>query len=126
MSAASRVVKPGGTIICVAECRDGLPTHGSYGKVLASQPSPQCLLDMIRTPGYRMPDQWQVQIQAQIQLAAKVLVKTRGLSHSELQAAHFQPIDDVESAVRDALRAAGPESTLCVLPQGPQTIPYLS
>jgi nickel-dependent lactate racemase len=126
MSAASRVVKPGGTIICAAECRDGLPSHGAYGRVLAAQPTPECLLEMIKTPGYAMPDQWQVQIQAQIQMAAKVLVKADGLSHSELKAAHLQPIDDVESAVCEALRAAGPEATLCVLPQGPQTIPYLS
>jgi nickel-dependent lactate racemase len=126
ISAAARVVKPGGTIICAAECRDGLPNHGAYGRVLASQPSPQCLLDMIKSPGYAMADQWQVQIQAQIQLAANVLVKTRGLSHDELKAAHFQPIDDVDAAVCDALRVAGPESTLCVLPQGPQTIPYVS
>ena len=126
MSAAARVVKPGGTIVCAAECRDGLPAHGAYGQVLASQPTPERLLQMINTPGYAMPDQWQVQIQAQIQTAAKVLVKTRGLSHAELTAAHFQPIDDVESAVCDALRASGPGAMLCVLPQGPQTIPYLA
>jgi len=40
MSAAAKVVKPGGTIVCAAECRDGLPNHGSYGQVLASRPSP--------------------------------------------------------------------------------------
>ena len=32
MSAAAEVVRPGGTIICAAECRDGLPAHGSYGR----------------------------------------------------------------------------------------------
>src|SRR3954447_4445445 len=73
MSAAAKIVKPGGTIICAAECRDGLPSHGSYGEVLASQPSPEKLLAMITAPGYSVPDQWQVQIQAQVQLKAKVL-----------------------------------------------------
>ena len=34
MSAAAEVVRPGGTIICAAECRDGLPDHGSYGRML--------------------------------------------------------------------------------------------
>ncbi len=34
MSAAAKIVKHGGTIICAAECRDGLPSHGSYGAVL--------------------------------------------------------------------------------------------
>lgn len=125
MSAAAKIVKPGGTIICAAECRDGLPNHGSYGEILGSQPDPESLLAMINSPGYARPDQWQVQIQAQIQLKARVLVKATGLSHTALRAAHFEPIDDVEAAVLGALRSAGPGATLCVLPQGPQTIPYI-
>jgi hypothetical protein len=32
----------------------------------------------------------------------------------------------VSRAVEDALSQAGAASTLCVLPQGPQTIPYLA
>jgi nickel-dependent lactate racemase len=125
MSAAAQIVKPGGTIICAAECRDGLPSHGSYGAVLASQPTPAGLLAMIVSPGYAAPDQWQVQIQAQILLKAAVQVKASGLSHDALRAAHFTPIDDVSAAVSDALRRAGAGASLCVLPQGPQTIPYV-
>jgi len=125
MSAAAKVVKPGGTIVCAAECRDGLPSHGSYGEVLASQPSPEKLLAMITAPGYSVPDQWQVQLQAQLQLKARVMVKTSGLTPDAVRAAHFQPVDDVAAAVSCALREAGPDATLCVLPNGPQTIPYL-
>jgi nickel-dependent lactate racemase len=125
MSAAAKVVKPGGTIVCAAECRDGLPSHGSYGEVLASQPSPEKLLAMINAPGYSRPDQWQVQIQAQLQMKAAVMVKTGGLTPDAVRAAHFQPVDDVGAAVSDAMRRAGPHATLCVLPHGPQTIPYL-
>jgi len=124
MSAAAKVVKRGGTIVCAAECRDGLPAHGSYGEVLASRSSPRELLAMITAPGYSKPDQWQVQIQAQVQTKARVLVKTSGLSAREIRAAHFEPVDDVGAAVAGALSAAGPQATLCVLPQGPQTIPY--
>jgi nickel-dependent lactate racemase len=125
MSAAARVVKPGGTIVCAAECRDGLPDHGSYGSILASQPTPERLLAMIHEPGFAKPDQWQVQIQAQIQRTARVLVKADGLSPDQIRAAHCEPVDDVEGAVGDALSTAGPEATLCVLPRGPQTIPYV-
>jgi nickel-dependent lactate racemase len=125
MSAAAKVVKPGGTIVCAAECCDGLPSHGSYGEVLASQSSPAKLLAMISAPGYSRPDQWQVQIQAQLQLKATVMVKTGGLTPAAVRAAHFQPVDDVGAAVSEALRDAGPHATLCVLPHGPQTIPYL-
>jgi len=126
MSAAAKIVKPKGTIVCAAECRDGLPSHGSYGQVLASQPSPERLLSMITAPGYSVPDQWQVQVQAQIQMKADVLVKTDGLGAAEVRAAHFEPVDDVTLAVRRALGRAGGSATLCVLPQGPQTIPYLA
>jgi len=125
MSAAAKVVKPGGTIVCAAECCDGLPSHGSYGQVLASQPSPAKLLAMINAPGYSVPDQWQVQIQAQLQIKATVMVKTGGLTPDAVRAAHFQPVDDVGAAVAEAMRHAGPGATLCVLPHGPQTIPYL-
>ena len=125
MSAAAKVVRAGGTIVCAAECRDGLPAHGSYGHVLASQPTPAALLDMITAPGYSVPDQWQVQIQAQIQLKAHVKIKTGGLDCAAVRAAHFEPIEDVAAAVSEAMRAAGSHATLCVLPHGPQTIPYV-
>jgi len=124
MSAAAKVVKPGGAIVCVAQCCDGLPAHGSYGDILASQPSPSHLLAMIKSPGYSVPDQWQVQIQAQVQLKARVLVKS-ALTGDAVRAAHFEPIDDVAATVRELLRTANQPATLCVLPQGPQTIPYL-
>jgi nickel-dependent lactate racemase len=125
MSAAAKIVKDGGTIICASECRDGIPNHGAYGQILASKSSPRELLDMITTHGYSVADQWQVQIQAMIQLKAKVLVKADCLTDQQIRAAHFQPISDVASAVDEALHVSGPEATVCVLPHGPQTIPYL-
>jgi nickel-dependent lactate racemase len=126
MSAAAKVVKEAGTIICAAECRDGIPNHGAYGEILASRRSPRELLDMITAPGFSRPDQWQVQIQALVQLKARVLVKAGCLSDDQIRAAHFQPIDDISIAVGQALNDAGPHATLCVLPNGPQTIPYLA
>ena len=126
MSAAAKVVKQGGTIVCASECRDGIPDHGSYAEILASRSSPAELLSMIEAPGYRVADQWQVQIQAMIQEKARVQVKAGMLSGDQLGAAHFESADNVTSAVESALREAGPDATLCVLPQGPQTIPYLA
>jgi hypothetical protein len=32
---------------------------------------------------------------------------------------------DVEACVQDLLQKYGPQATLAVLPEGPQTIPYL-
>src|ERR1700678_1777785 len=125
MSAARQIARPGGTIVCAAECRDGFPDHGSYRQVLASAPSPQALLEAILARPQTVPDQWQVQIQAQIQAANRVVMHTSYLSDSDLAAAHLEQADDLTTAVADALAAAGPGARLCVLPEGPQTIPYL-
>jgi len=47
------------------------------------------------------------------------------MSDHEIRAAHFEPVHDVSEGVLAEMTAAGPAATLCVLPQGPQTIPYL-
>jgi lactate racemase len=125
MSAARQVARPGGTIICAAECRDGFPDHGSYRQVLASAASPQALLDDIAARPQTVPDQWQVQIQAQIQTANRVVMRTSYLSDSELATAHLEQTKDITGTVSDALAAAGSGARLCILPEGPQTIPYL-
>lgn len=126
VSAAAQVVKPGGAIICAAECSDGLPSHGEYGDILNQRDTPEDLLEMICAPGHNRHDQWEVQIQAQIQQQAQVFLKSDGLSHDDVRAAHLLPIDDVEATVLQQLDHAGNESRLCVLPEGPQTIPYLT
>ena len=126
MSAAAQVVKRGGVILCASECADGFPSHGEYLPILTERDSADGLLDMINAPGHNRHDQWEVQVQAQIQQRAEVLLKTDGLSADQVRSAHLTPIDDVAAATRDALGRFGPEARLCVLPEGPQTIPYLS
>ena len=126
MSAAAQVVRPGGAIVCAAECADGLPAHGEYGAILRARETPEALLEMIRAPGHDRHDQWEVQVQAQIQQRAAVFLKTDGLAPDEVRAAHLTPIDDVAETTREQLDRAGPGARVCVLPEGPQTIPYLA
>lgn len=126
MSAAAQIVTEGGTIICAAECSDGVPEHGQYRKILSEAPNPQSLLDMICEPGFDRHDQWQVQIQAQIQTKAQVLLKSGYLSKEQVRGAHIEPIDDLEQSIEFELEKFGADSRLCVLPEGPQTIPYIA
>lgn len=126
MSAADRVVADGGTIVVAAECAEGLPAHGSFAEVLRAAPSPAGLLDLIGSPGFAVPDQWQVQVLARILRRASVLVHCDGLDDAALTAAHLRPAPDVAEAVERALAGAGPDARVCYLPEGPQTIPYLA
>jgi nickel-dependent lactate racemase len=126
MSAAAQIVAEGGTIICAAECRDGVPEHGEYGRILLEGDSPEALLRSIETAPETTHDQWQVQIQAKVQMRAEVLLKSSYLTPEQVRAAHLEPVQDVASAVDAALRKHGPDARVCVLPEGPQTVPYLT
>jgi nickel-dependent lactate racemase len=126
MSAAAQVVKPGGTIVCAAECRDGFPAHGSFREELTSLASPQLLLDAIAARERTFPDQWNVQVQASIQATARVVMHTSYLSDDDLAAAHLEQTEDLGAFVEEALAGADADARVCVLPEGPQTIPYIA
>ena len=125
MSAAAQVVVDGGTILCAAECSDGIPDHGRYAELLGRGDSPEELLAQIEARPVTEPDQWQVQVQALIQRRARVLVKADGLSGEQLAAAHFEPATNLDAALAACL-AGRPDARVCVLPEGPQTIPYVA
>ena len=126
MSAANQVVREGGAIIIATACEDGLPYHGRYASLLAEAGTPQGILDMISQPGFSVQDQWQVQIQAQIQRRAEVYVYSDGLTDDQIQQALFLPCRDIEATVAHLQERYGPQARICVMPEGPQLIPYLS
>jgi lactate racemase len=125
MSAAYQVVRPGGLIVCAAECADGFPDHGSYREVLTSAASPEELLDVIAAREVTVPDQWQVQIQARIQAGSRVVMHTSALTDAELADAHLPQTGDIAATVAEEVAAVGDGARVCVLPEGPQTIPYV-
>jgi lactate racemase len=124
MSAAARIVRPGGAIFMVAACEDGVPNFGLYGELLERAGSPAQALAMIAAPGFQAQDQWQVQIQAQVQLQADVYVYSEGLSEQQIRRALLRPSLNVEETLRALVAEKG--NRVCVLPDGPQTIPYLT
>ena len=125
MSAAAQIVRPGGDIIVAAECWDGVPSHGEYQRLLWEADSPQELLDKVMAPGFRCHDQWEAQTQAQIQLKASVHVYADGLSDEELRHVLVIPCPSIEETLA-RLRRHNPGATIAVLPDGPQTVPYLT
>jgi nickel-dependent lactate racemase len=121
LSAAAQVVKPGGTIICMAECIDGFPDHGDFRRHLQSGPSPEALLAAIAARKQTQPDQWQVQVLASVMKKARVVMSTGHIPDEALAEAHLEQVSDVQRFA-DELPA---EARICALPQGPVTIPYL-
>ena len=125
MSAASQIVRQGGAIIAVAACQDGIPDHGRYMGLLSEAGSPQGILDMLAQPGFGEQEQWQVQIQALIQLKADVYVYSDGLTDEQIRQALFQPCRSIEETVAQLVEKHSPQARICVMPEGPQTIAYV-
>ena len=125
MSAAAQIVKDGGSIILVADCWDGIPDHGDYGQLLLEADSLESLLETVRRPGFQRQDSWQAHTQALICQKAEVFVYSHNLSDKQIESALLTPCSDVGSTVTELMDRYGTGATICVLPEGPQTIPYL-
>lgn len=126
MSAARKIVRPGGTIIMAGSCEDGLPDHGMYAELLRRGASARGVLDMLHTPDFGEQDQWQVQIQAQILEHAQVYVYSDGLTDAQIRDALFLPTRNIEQTLAELSVEYGGNPRICVLPEGPQTVGYLA
>jgi len=102
-----------------------LPDHGRYAALLQEGGSPQGVLDLIARPGFSEQDQWQVQIQALVQLHADVYVYSDGLNNGQIERALFTPCRNIEQTVATLLEKYGANARICALPEGPMTIAYL-
>lgn len=124
MSAASQVVSPGGLIVMAAQCEDGFPAHGNFAPLLFGAASPQDILDTISAPGYRKNDQWEAQKLASILVKARVALFS-DLPAGDVKRAHMEPIEDLNGFIAEEVKRIGPDAPVAVLPEGPQTIPYI-
>ena len=124
LSAAAQIVAEGGLIICASECSDGFPAHGNYRQLLFGHATPRDLLNTILSPGFAVFDQWEAQIHAGICLKARVALYST-LPADEVRHAYLEPIEDLNNFIAAEVERAGSDAPVAVLPEGPQTIPYL-
>ncbi|MGI6131274.1 MAG: nickel-dependent lactate racemase [Bacillota bacterium] len=125
ISAAASIVKDGGAIIAAAECIDGIPAGSHFQELLQRAGTPERALELIADPDFSMQDQWQVQLQAEIQMRADVYLYSHRLSQDEICTTMLKPCERIEDTLAELLRKYGPDARICVLPEGPQTIPYV-
>jgi nickel-dependent lactate racemase len=129
MSVAAQACAPGGTIMLVAECREGVGGD-EYVELLHRETSPDALLREIENSRHETVfDQWQVQVQALVQARCDVWLHS-SLPREIVEAAHLRYAPDVtdtlEGIVDEKRAALGREPTVCVLPHGQLTVPKVT
>lgn len=125
MSAGAQIVKEGGSIISVAECSDGLPSHGNFGPILKMRNTPQDLLDMINDPAFSMFDQWEAQALAMIQVKSECYLYS-SLDEETVHDCMLKPVKDIEQTLGQLIKKYGPDASIAVLPLGPLVVPYVA
>ena len=125
ISAAERAVRPGGAIIIFSACQDGLPDHGMYAQLLREAGTPSRMLEMLSEPDFFAQDQWQTQIQAQILLEHPVYVHSDGLNDQQIREAMYLPCRVFGDTLDQLISKFGPNRRICVIPEGPEVVPYL-
>jgi nickel-dependent lactate racemase len=126
MSAAAQIAKEGASIIVAADCWDGIPEHGGFAELLFAADTVEELLETVRAAGHLKQDTWQAHIQALICLKADVYFYSRNLTDEQIENAFLIPCHDIDETIRILLGKYGASARICVLPEGPQTIPYLT
>ena len=125
LEAAMQVLKPGGSVIVAADCWDGIPDHGEYARLLRGASSPESILEMVRKPGFLRHDSWQAQIHASMCLKADIHFYSANLSDEQIQRAFMTPCRDIPATVAALRRRHGAAASIGILPEGPQTVPYV-
>ena len=123
IATANRVVKNGGIIIMVAECKDGLGGHEEFRKLMCKE-NPDDVLKEIRE-NEPINDQWEAQILAKILKKNKVIIVTKGVDHKitkEMMMEYASTIDEALDLAKKLIPIIKKPKILAI-PEGPYVIP---
>ena len=108
-----------------AECWDGTPSKSDYETILTSVNSVNDLMKFIKENESTLKDTWAIYYQALIQQKANVYMFSDQLDDETIKRALLNPVNDISRLTDELVKRIGPQAKICVLPEGPQTIPYL-
>ena len=102
------------------------PESGSKSYCSGKESSDDSLLKKIHEKDFVKQDMWQAQVHSMICQKADVYFHSRNPSDEQIKRAFLKPCSRVEDTIEELLHKYGRDASICVLPEGPQTIPYIS
>ncbi len=120
VSVAELAVTPGGVIILVAECPDGI---GKFGSWLKEAVTPQDVIERYRREGYTRESSAKAFMYARALVEHKLIVCARGVGAGELGEMFMVPAAGFQDAVDIAAAMVGPGASYLVVPHASDIIP---
>jgi len=120
ITAASHIVKPGGRILLLAECTEGVG-GAEFAELLANHPSDRVFMEEIAEAAV-VVDQWQLEKLALVTAKAEVLFYVPGLPRQYYASLWGKAYDTPQAAI-SALTSSLPRGAhIAVIPEGPYVL----
>jgi nickel-dependent lactate racemase len=118
---AEQVTRPGGTIVLIAECRNGI---GKFGKVLKEAASVEAVIQDFLESGSSEDNKGKAYLFARCCQKHKVFVVTEGIDPKEIEEMFMTGFTSISGAAKSALAQYDNPSVLCI-PYAGECIPVL-
>ena len=119
LTAAQHIVKPGGKILLLGACAEGIGSH-EFARMLKEYRGHAQFLEEIRETKVEV-DQWQLEKLALTGLEHELLFYTPGAAKEELGCLGARAFGDLNEAVASLVEGLEPEAHVALLPEGPYT-----
>jgi nickel-dependent lactate racemase len=117
VTAVQHILKPGGTILVLGECSEGVGSP-EFAAIVRWYRGPKAFLDGIENAPVEV-DQWQLEKLALVALKHDVLLYTPGITHEELGALRQDAFASAPAAVAALLSRLPRNARVAVIPDGP-------
>jgi nickel-dependent lactate racemase len=119
VTAVQHILKPGGKILILGECAEGVGSAEFATKVRGYRGAEEFLQEIEQTPVE--VDQWQLEKLALVAMKHPVLFYAPGVAASSLGSMAASHFDSLDLALRELLDGLAPDATIAVVPDGPYT-----
>lgn len=119
ITAAQHIVKPGGRILLLGECAEGIGSP-EYVRMLRDFRGHAHYLDSLDKQPV-IPDQWQLQRLALVGVARELYFYTPGICGADLGALTPRVYADLDTALYEFLSGLPAHARIAVIPEGPYT-----
>ena len=119
ISAAQHIVKPGGRILLLGECSEGIGSP-EFAKRLENLSGLTAYLDEIRSSPVEV-DQWQLEKLAICALKFELFFYSPGISKHQLGSLGARAFDNLDEAIEATLKGLPPRARIALVPEGPYT-----
>jgi len=120
LTAAQHIVKPGGRMLVLGECAEGMGSH-EFARMVTSYAGHKPFLDQIRDAARVEVDQWQLERLALVGQKHELFFYTPGVSAEQLGSLALRTFSSLDQAIAALLDGLAPDALVMLVPDGPYT-----